>query len=500
MEDQRPFSFSRFRLPWVTAAPRPPVEPQTPRPTIPIQAPAQPTAIITQRPFRPGLPSVQIDEPVQPLAASTSQVTGQPTPLSTTQTQAAPVPSLSSQTLSPSRAESEPAQSLATNASRVTGQPATLSTIQPQAASVPPFSSQTLSPSRARSENRAASRTRSPSRAPKVSPPSSPPNILQSTTQKISQPRSEPGGKGKENKERKDVEDKLKKEANTNNPAEDEPLRSAIAELLTGSQGRELHSVTFDSEQKLHDKDDKKKHIKTASSTHPKARNQSTESQQKPSMSSGGKVPLHQEIRDDISKFIHKLGMGKLKHPMDEKPVSIVTIAGENTGASMCVGAEPPQKDGSIHIHRGYKLNPDDSGGTTTDGEGSGKETRSNNPIEEDPESKAYVNSNIQSINNSIVFDSSMTHQNPGVHLAFSDNLEEQDKPVDKPDPVETHKAEVSITPAQKLTYDPTIRRRCLRGLFLESSDSSDDNSDKPRRHGCRYVCRERAETDIGVP
>lgn len=30
------------------------------------------------------------------------------------------------------------------------------------------------------------------------------------------------------------------------------------------------------------------------------------------------------------------------------------------------------------------------------------------------------------------------------------------------------------------------VKRRCLRGLFLESSDSDPDDCSKPQRHGCR--------------
>ncbi|EEF52592.1 serine/arginine repetitive matrix protein 1 [Ricinus communis] len=550
MADQRPFS--RFRLPWITAAARPAAEPQPPRPSSEIQAPAQPITTIPQRPFRPGLASIQSPPPPQarapqstepqtPVAIPESRIIVQSPSSVKTQTRAASVPPSPSQTSLPSRAKSE---------GRVVSQTRSPSRAasQPRAASVPPFRStqQTVAQPQAspRSASQLAGRTssqpspppRRTTQQPTGSQPPPPLRKLQSTAQETSQPppsayRQEPKPEGsslfsqvaqptagmkplleptereKENGQGKEAPDVLKKEGKTKVPAEEEP-KKAITELLTGpmtgSETRELHSVAFSSEQKQHEKEDKKtanrgEHIKTVSATHPKARNKSTESHQKPSMSNGEHVPLHKGIRDDISKFIHKLGIGQVKYPVDEKPVCVMTIAGENTGASMHVGAEPARKDGSIHIHRGYKLNPDDSTGATTDGEGS-RDGRSKNPTKEVPVTKAYLNSNTQSVNNSIILDSSVNEQDPGVHLALSHNLAESSKPSAKPEPLETHKTEFNVTRSQKLTYEPTIRRRCLRGLFLEPSDSDNDNPEKPRRHGCLYACGEKSkDKDIGV-
>lgn len=189
------------------------------------------------------------------------------------------------------------------------------------------------------------------------------------------------------------------------------------------------------------------------------------------------------------------------KNRMDEKPVSIITIAGENRGASMHLGSESARREGTIHIRRGYKINPDESGDTTTDGEESSKGKRlKDSIIREDKATKAYVNSNNQGVNNSIVFNSSIAQRNPGVHLALTRYLPESIKSNNKTESLEARKAEFNIIPAQKLTYEPTVRRRCLRGLFLEPSDSDDDNPEKPRRHGCRYSCGEKSkEGEIDV-
>jgi hypothetical protein len=225
------------------------------------------------------------------------------------------------------------------------------------------------------------------------------------------------------------------------------------------------------------------------------------ESHQKTSMSSGEKVPLQKEIREDISKFVHNLGMEHMEHPIGEKPVSVVTLAGENRGATMYVGSESSRKDGSVHIHRGYKINPDESSEATTDGEGSSRGRSSKDLLtKEDPARKAYINSNTQSVNNSILFETSVSERSPGVQLSLSYNDEEPSKNSSKPVRLETRKAEFQVTPAEKLSYEPKVRRRCLRGLFLESSDSDPDNPEKPRRHGCRYSCgQKRKDKDIGV-
>ena len=37
------------------------------------------------------------------------------------------------------------------------------------------------------------------------------------------------------------------------------------------------------------------------------------------------------------------------------------------------------------------------------------------------PPMSAFVNSNVQAVNNSILFNTSLTHHDPGVHVFFSD-------------------------------------------------------------------------------
>ncbi|GFP98416.1 hypothetical protein PHJA_001985500 [Phtheirospermum japonicum] len=205
-------------------------------------------------------------------------------------------------------------------------------------------------------------------------------------------------------------------------------------------------------------------------------------------------------IRDDISTFVNQTAIGD--HATNERNVSIITLAGENRGASMQM--RPTSKEGPVHIHRGYKkVNPDESGETATDEEGNFKGQRPKDvKATEDQPTEAYVNNNAQGINNSIVLNASIAERDPGVHMVVTHVPREPIWPVEKKmSPLETRKAEFNISRAEKLTYEePTVRRRCLRGLFLETSDSDPENSEKPRRHGCRVGCKlKHKENDIDV-
>ena len=314
---------------------------------------------------------------------------------------------------------------------------------------------------------------------------------------------------------KKVVQEKI--EEKKSGPAYEEPAKRTIAELVSSAtagletQAKDLQSFVFQAKHKQHEKREETferketvvttssnaEQIKTSSSVHPKGRHTSIRSTtQRPSaISSGGQVPpFHEEVTKDISRFVQKLAGG---HQMDENPVSIITLTGENRGATMHLSSELAKKEEAVHIHRGYKLNPDESINDTTVIEGSSKDKVS----KENFPSCLHVNSNVQSINNSIVSDTSFTARNPGVHCALSLDQGDSIKSKGKPALLETHKAEFSVTPAEKHTYEPTVKRRCLRGLFMESSDSDPDNPEKPRRHGCRYSCgdQKNKDKDIGV-
>lgn len=304
-------------------------------------------------------------------------------------------------------------------------------------------------------------------------------------------------GPGYEKPTKKTITGPLSEAASVSETREKDITRAGFQAQQEPKQEKE---ETFDRKETIVATSSREKQIKIASPTHQKERRTSSISTtQRPSpISNGEQLPLHEEVRKDISKFVQKLATG---HPTGDKPVSVITLAGENRGASMHLGLDSATREASVHIHRGYKLNPDESTGATTDGEGSSKDKRSEDPTtKENPPSRAFVNSNVQSVNNSILFNSSVTERNPGVQLVVSHTRQEPTKSNGKPDSLESHKAEFNVTPSEKLTYQPTIRRRCLGGLFLEPSDSDPDNPEKPRRHGCRFSRAQKdKEKEIGV-
>ena len=144
----------------------------------------------------------------------------------------------------------------------------------------------------------------------------------------------------------------------------------------------------------------------------------------------------------------------------------------------MHVGVDSAKKEESVPIYRAYKTNPEERT-TTTDEE----ESSDHNSVNEDEEAgKAYVNSNIQSVNNSLMYHGSVNERDPGVKLTLPEKSDDNKQGL-------TCKSEFKVFRSERLNYQPTVRRRCLRGLFLEPSDSDPDNPEKPRRHGCKFRC-----------
>ncbi|BAT82764.1 hypothetical protein LR48_Vigan07g286200 [Vigna angularis] len=196
--------------------------------------------------------------------------------------------------------------------------------------------------------------------------------------------------------------------------------------------------------------------------------------------SSGEKAPpLQKGIKDDITKFVHKLT--STVHPtqhMDDKQFSVITLVGDNRGATMHLGSESAKKEDSIHIHRAYKSDPEETNEVTTDGE----ENTNEEEEEEEELGMAYVNSNIQSINNSLMFHGSITERDPGVQITLPQKPTEPIRPHDKPKPgLETQRTQFNINRAEKSMYQPTVGRS-IRGPFLESHD-------KRRRQSCKFSC-----------
>ncbi|KAE9586160.1 hypothetical protein Lal_00010230 [Lupinus albus] len=231
------------------------------------------------------------------------------------------------------------------------------------------------------------------------------------------------------------------------------------------------------------------KDIKVVSSADHETRNVSSISPEKPVSFNEEKAPLQKVIKDDISEFVYKLATFHPSHPTDNKEFSIITLAGDNRGATMDVDSESANKEEPIHIHRAYKTDPKESTEVTTDGEeNSNTKKNSHSSANHVEVGKTYVNSNIQSINNSLMFHGSITERDPGVQVILPEKPADHIKYDDKLSP-QTHKTGFNISRVEKSNNQSMVRRRCLRGLFVEPSDSDPDSPDKPRRHGCKFIC-----------
>ncbi|XP_039069121.1 uncharacterized protein LOC120215519 [Hibiscus syriacus] len=207
--------------------------------------------------------------------------------------------------------------------------------------------------------------------------------------------------KPKEMEERKTVAEERSKGSTHEEPTVGTKLLSAATEaekktrelLRAAKEKGKRHPKKDDVERK---KTTDEKQIKYLSSTYPKDRSRPSDYGEKHVDSKVEQVPLHKEIREDVSKFVRKLVTGKPKLvTTDEKPMSVITLAGENSGASFRCDS-------------------------SSEGEESSRERQTmDSMIKENAAPKAYVNSNTQSINNSIMFESSLEGRNPGVHLDF---------------------------------------------------------------------------------
>ncbi|KAK1280946.1 hypothetical protein QJS04_geneDACA023188 [Acorus gramineus] len=189
---------------------------------------------------------------------------------------------------------------------------------------------------------------------------------------------------------------------------------------------------------------------------------------------------MQKDIKENTLKYVQDITSNKSKHPMTDYKVSIITLAGENIGASMHIGSEAGKGDSIIHVHRGDKLNEDNKDEATRNKE---KPTHKNNAA---PAIMAGINNNVQSINNSIMHNSSCNEKNSGVHMVLSSKSTEPVKLKGRKELMDTHKDDFNRAP-RKFGPESMVRRRCLRALFNKSSESDPENPHKPRRHGYRF-------------
>ncbi|KAL9231595.1 hypothetical protein vseg_006802 [Gypsophila vaccaria] len=510
-EQRQPF---RFRLPWSTApaAPRPNQETQEPSSPQSPARPPQPAAVAQRRPSR----SARSGAPPTRLPPARAE----PPPASPSSTRSGPS-SRTSSSSAPQRPIASPTKELSSPPSRAvsrTQSPSPSRDVGQQAKSIPPVTKPPTAPRSATAELEQESKSLSvkkktpitthTGKPQKVHPLSKKPLFMDTKTPQTEEEEEEEEevetlrGKG-ELPASEEIESKQESRKEVYETSVKEPL-----EILKGTDHEELKNM---SEIRDTDRDSKTKaegHSDTLLNTlgqYPReetfdrkeilktfgSNENNTKSEhlghEKGSSFKHKKAHLDKELKEDLPKVMHRQGTRQDKHGWNEKPLSIITLAGENTGATMHLNSEPAKRERPIHIHRGYKARPYESVDTVADGEEGSRSRKTANTIVEDETRKTlYVNNNAQGINNSLVFKSSVTERNPGAHVVLSHDAAASAKSGKEVETCDTHKAEVRPAPSETLTYAPRIRRRCLRGLLLESSDSDPENSEKRQHHGCR--------------
>lgn len=127
-----------------------------------------------------------------------------------------------------------------------------------------------------------------------------------------------------------------------------------------------------------------------------------------------------------------KLGGDKKPSDSEDIGMRIITLAGENKGALLEL-IKSPNKTGE----RSQYLHKNGTGRVVgSDGKNAARSSSSSSSDSDDGKAKkdmsqkgkannglpmtAFMNSNVQGINNSIMYNSSCTHHDPGVHLALT--------------------------------------------------------------------------------
>ncbi|KAE8698015.1 hypothetical protein F3Y22_tig00110607pilonHSYRG00324 [Hibiscus syriacus] len=114
----------------------------------------------------------------------------------------------------------------------------------------------------------------------------------------------------------------------------------------------------------------------------------------------------------------------KLSLPSDSEDsgMRVITIAGENKGAFMELIKSPHRNGFQNSPHRLQKTatgSSDEYHSYSSSGEEGDRKTKGKNIGSNTMPMNAFMNSNVQGVNNSIVYNSSCTHHDPGVHLSL---------------------------------------------------------------------------------
>ncbi|GLJ19483.1 hypothetical protein SUGI_0351890 [Cryptomeria japonica] len=136
---------------------------------------------------------------------------------------------------------------------------------------------------------------------------------------------------------------------------------------------------------------------------------------------------LQQGIKEDITSLTCRLAELHAQHKLlnaDQKQkgqaemgVGVITLAGENRGATMDLGPDSRRIDSFGFQGQGQKVGQDEKNEEKQDAKSKGNRHSSKaSPVH------AFVNSNVQAANNSILYNSTCPHRDPGVRLSLSNN------------------------------------------------------------------------------
>ncbi|KAI3694005.1 hypothetical protein L1987_76963 [Smallanthus sonchifolius] len=322
-------------------------------------------------PPQPAAPSNQAPPPTVIRPTFTPTVPPpQPTPPPPPPQQPTPTPQLPTPTPSPPRPTLSPV-------------PAT-NVMKPPALSPPPsFSVPSTSPSRQPPSKAASSppRTTIPvSTTRAVTPPSSPPKILKPLQQTPPPlPPTNPATR------------------QASPPSRSPPKKSHLIPSPPSSPPKNISPLVLPSlKQKPFD-----------DNSPPEYNQKTIHVQEKPKTSStafnGGGVHAHNSTRKPETHRKH--------WDSEDAGKNIITIAGENKGAIMNITPlSDKQHDFSNNRHK-----PTTSNNGETDSDAKNKNQNSDSLLK-----TSFLNSNVQGVNNSIIFNCSISHHDPGIHLALS--------------------------------------------------------------------------------
>ncbi|XP_042432760.1 cell surface glycoprotein 1-like [Zingiber officinale] len=149
--------------------------------------------------------------------------------------------------------------------------------------------------------------------------------------------------------------------------------------------------------------------------------------------------------------------MLNIKHSLQgdsECGISIITLAGENSGASMHIGRRTVDTACS---RRGSKIEEHPSAGSKVNDKALMDAPKMAST--EVPSISTSVNSNVQSINNSLIHESSCIQEDPGVHMIFSTKPAKFANSNDEVRPIQSLQSAFQTNLAQSLTNQHNIRK-----------------------------------------